>query len=75
VVADLTRDDSVGAMAARALAAVPPDEPFALAGLSMGGYVAFEVLRQAAPGRVTRLALLDTSPVRIRRSRHAAGAG
>jgi pimeloyl-ACP methyl ester carboxylesterase len=61
VVADLTRDDSVGAMAARALAAVPPDEPFALAGLSMGGYVAFEVLRQAAPGRVTRLALLDTS--------------
>lgn len=34
--------------------------PFALAGLSMGGYVAFEVLRRA-PGRVERLALLDTS--------------
>ncbi len=35
-------------------------ERFALCGLSMGGYIAFEVLRQA-PERVTRLALLDTS--------------
>ena len=34
--------------------------PFALAGLSMGGYVAFEVMRRA-PERVSRLALLDTS--------------
>ena len=34
--------------------------PFALAGLSMGGYVAFEILRRA-PERVLRLALLDTS--------------
>lgn len=58
VVADLTLDDGVEAMAARALAAI--DGPFALAGLSMGGYVAFEILR-VAPGRVTRLALLDTS--------------
>jgi pimeloyl-ACP methyl ester carboxylesterase len=33
---------------------------FALAGLSMGGYIAFEVLRQA-PHRVTKLALLDTN--------------
>ncbi|MCK8786614.1 alpha/beta fold hydrolase [Roseomonas sp. NAR14] len=57
-VADLTRDDSVAAMAARALAAAPPR--FALAALSMGGYVAFEIMRQA-PERVTRLALLDTS--------------
>lgn len=57
-VADLTRDDNVAAMAARALAKAPPR--FALAGLSMGGYVAFEILRQA-PERVTRLALLDTS--------------
>lgn len=57
-IADLTRDDSVAAMAARALAKAPPR--FALAGLSMGGYVAFEILRQA-PERVTRLALLDTS--------------
>jgi pimeloyl-ACP methyl ester carboxylesterase len=58
VVADATQDDSLPAMAARALATAPPH--FALAGLSMGGYLAFEVLRQA-PGRVTRLALLDTS--------------
>ncbi len=35
-------------------------ETFAIAGFSMGGYVAMEVLRQA-PGRVTRIALLDTS--------------
>lgn len=57
-VADLTRDDSLGAMAERALADAPPR--FALAGLSMGGYVAFEILRRQ-PQRVTRLALLDTS--------------
>lgn len=58
IVADLTQDDSVQAMAARALATAPP--AFALAALSMGGYVAFEILRQA-PDRVSRLALLDTS--------------
>lgn len=57
-IADLTADDSVAAMAKRALAAAPPR--FALAALSMGGYVAFEILRQA-PQRVTRLALLATS--------------
>ena len=58
VVADLTQDDSIPAMAARALATAPPR--FALAGLSMGGYVAFEIVRQA-PERVTHLALFDTS--------------
>ena len=58
MVADLTQDDSITAMAARVLAAAPPR--FALAGLSMGGYVAFEIMRQA-PERVTHLALLDTS--------------
>ncbi|WP_235907955.1 alpha/beta fold hydrolase [Siccirubricoccus phaeus] len=57
-VADTVSDDSLAAMAARALAAAPPG--FALAGLSMGGYLALEILRQA-PERVTRLALLDTS--------------
>jgi len=56
-VADLTRDDSLAAMARRVLQAAPPK--FALAGLSMGGYCAFEVMRQA-PERVVRLALLDT---------------
>lgn len=60
MVADLTRDTSIPAMAARVLAEAPPS--FALAGLSMGGYVAFEILRQA-PGRVARLALLDTQAV------------
>src|SRR5690606_3031077 len=57
-VADLTQDDSIAAMARRTLAAAPAR--FALAGLSMGGYVAFEIMRQA-PERVTHLALFDTS--------------
>ena len=57
-VADHTRDDSVAAIAARILASAPPR--FALAGLSMGGYIAFEMLRQA-PDRILRLTLLDTS--------------
>lgn len=57
-IADLTQDDSVADMAARALAAAPPR--FALTALSMGGYVAFEIMRQA-PERVSRLALLATS--------------
>ncbi|MBL8256763.1 MAG: alpha/beta fold hydrolase [Pseudoxanthomonas mexicana] len=56
--ADLTRDDTVAGMAARVLASAPP--VFALAALSMGGYVAFEILRQA-PQRVARLALMDTT--------------
>src|SRR3546814_3090623 len=44
-------------MAETVLAAMPPR--FALAGLSMGGYVALEIMARA-PERVTRLALLDT---------------
>jgi len=55
---DLTLDDTLSAMAARVLDAAP--ERFALAALSMGGYVAFEILRQQ-PQRVTKLALVDTS--------------
>ncbi|WP_041041003.1 alpha/beta fold hydrolase [Paramagnetospirillum magnetotacticum] len=58
MVGDLTQDDSLGAMAQRVLAAAPAR--FALAGLSMGGYVAMEIMRQA-PERVERLALLDTT--------------
>ncbi|HVS78492.1 MAG TPA: alpha/beta fold hydrolase [Steroidobacteraceae bacterium] len=57
-VAAHTRDDSMGAIARRILASAPAR--FALAGLSMGGYVSFEILRQA-PERVARLVLLDTS--------------
>ncbi|MGX9963622.1 alpha/beta fold hydrolase [Roseomonas sp. F4] len=59
-VADLTQDDTMSAMAARALALVPEASPIALVGLSMGGYVALEVMRQA-PHRIARLALIDTS--------------
>lgn len=58
IVADHTRDDTMAAIAARLLSGAP--ERFALAGLSMGGYIALAVLRQA-PERVTRLALLDTN--------------
>ena len=57
-IADHTRDDSMSAIARRILATAPPR--FALIGLSMGGYIAFEILRQA-PERIVRLALLDTS--------------
>lgn len=57
-VADTTKDDTIAGMAARLLADAPPR--FALAGLSMGGYLALEVLRQAQ-ARVTRVALIDTS--------------
>lgn len=60
VVADLTHDETVGAMAARALRGLPADAPLAVCGLSMGGYVAFEIMRRA-PERVARLALFDTS--------------
>ncbi|EME71433.1 hydrolase or acyltransferase [Paramagnetospirillum caucaseum] len=58
MVGDLTRDDTLGGMAARVLDAAPGR--FALAGLSMGGYVAMEIMRRA-PERVERLALLDTT--------------
>jgi pimeloyl-ACP methyl ester carboxylesterase len=60
VVADLTHDDSLGAMAERALRALPAEARLSVCGLSMGGYVAFEIMRRA-PGRVARLALFDTS--------------
>jgi pimeloyl-ACP methyl ester carboxylesterase len=58
--APISRADSMQALAAEVLAQAP--ERFALAGLSMGGIVAMEVLRQA-PGRVERIALLDTNPL------------
>jgi pimeloyl-ACP methyl ester carboxylesterase len=58
IVADHRRDADMAAIATRILADAPPR--FALAGLSMGGYIAFAMLRQA-PERIARLALLDTS--------------
>jgi pimeloyl-ACP methyl ester carboxylesterase len=50
--------DTIADMAAAILAAAPPR--FALAGISMGGYICLEIMRQA-PERVVKLALLDTS--------------
>jgi len=57
-VADSRRDDTIHAMAARLLDDAP--ERFVLVGLSMGGYVAHEVMR-LAPERVSGLALISTS--------------
>ena len=56
-VGDLTTSDSIEGIAQHVLAAAP--DRFALAGLSRGGYVAFEIMR-VAPERVTRVAFLDT---------------
>jgi pimeloyl-ACP methyl ester carboxylesterase len=57
--ADTTSSDNFADMAGKVLADAPPR--FALAGLSMGGILAFEIWRQA-PERVTHMALLDTNP-------------
>ena len=57
-VAEHANADTMTGLASSILAAAP--ERFSLAGLSMGGYIAFEILR-LAPERVERLALLDTS--------------
>ena len=67
-IAEVTLDETVEAMARRLLAAAPPR--FTLIALSMGGYVAFEVLRQARE-RVEALVLFDTTaapdlPARVR---------
>ncbi len=58
MVADHTRQSSMAGLAQDILAAAPPR--FALVALSMGGYIAFEIMRQAQE-RVLKLALLDTS--------------
>ena len=57
VIPELWHARDIGAAATAVLDQAP--ERFALLGLSMGGYVAFEIMRRA-PERVTRLALLDT---------------
>ncbi len=70
-ISDLSRDypvqiaqygnaDNIRQMAMQVLDSAP--DRFALAGHSMGGIVAMEVLRRA-PERVTRIALLSTSPL------------
>lgn len=58
VVPDLSGHDSIAELARSVLTELP--ERFSLAGFSMGGYVALEIMRQARE-RVERLALLCTS--------------
>jgi pimeloyl-ACP methyl ester carboxylesterase len=55
---ELTASDTMAGLAAAVLAGAP--ERFAVAGVSMGGYCALELFRQA-PGRVLGMALVDTS--------------
>ena len=57
LIPDHKRGSSMAEIAAAILADAPPT--FALGGFSMGGYIVFEMLRQA-PERITRLALIDT---------------
>lgn len=59
-VAPVTRGERIEEIASGLLDELP--HRFALAGLSMGGIVAMEILRRA-PDRVTRLALMDTNPL------------
>jgi pimeloyl-ACP methyl ester carboxylesterase len=59
-VAPITRGERIGEIASGLLDHLP--QRFALAGLSMGGIVAMEILRRA-PDRVTRIALMDTNPL------------
>ena len=69
---DLSQDETIAAMATRVLAAAPPR--FAVAGVSLGGYVALEVVRQA-PARVTRIALFGTRASMEARTRSVADQG
>lgn len=72
VVADLTQSDSIEGLARDALQQAPPC--FALAGLSLGGIVAFECWRRA-PERITHLALIDTNPFAEKSERQALRGG
>ncbi len=58
IIAETCGLSSIEAMANQLLEHAP--DKFALLGLSMGGYIAMEVIRQA-PNRVTRLALMNTN--------------
>jgi pimeloyl-ACP methyl ester carboxylesterase len=60
LLAPIAAHDNIAALARDILTWAPGR--FALAGLSMGGIVAMEMLRQA-PDRIERLALLDTNPL------------
>ena len=60
IFASITEEASVKKLAERVLSQAP--ERFAVAGLSMGGIVAMEMLR-IAPQRIERIALMDTNPM------------
>ncbi|MDQ7072151.1 MAG: alpha/beta fold hydrolase [Rhodobacterales bacterium] len=60
MVAPITQGERIEEIASNVLMVAP--NRFALAGLSMGGIVAMEILRRA-PERVTRVALMDTNPL------------
>ncbi|MEM9577048.1 MAG: alpha/beta fold hydrolase [Pseudomonadota bacterium] len=59
-VAPITQGERIEEIASGLLDLLP--QRFALAGLSMGGIVAMEILRRA-PDRITRIALMDTNPL------------
>jgi pimeloyl-ACP methyl ester carboxylesterase len=69
---DLAQDDTLSDMATRVLSECPPR--FAVAGVSLGGYVAMEMVRQA-PERVTRVALFGTRATMDIRPRTVVGQG
>jgi len=58
-IGDLTRSETIAELA-RDVLDEAPEGSLVLIGLSMGGYVAFEIMRQA-PERVSALVLMDTS--------------
>ncbi|SEQ60810.1 alpha/beta fold hydrolase [Thalassovita taeanensis] len=60
MVAPITQGERIEDIALELLTQLPAK--FALAGLSMGGIVAMELLRRA-PERITRIALMDTNPL------------
>ena len=60
ICADLTGSDSIRGMADQVLSAAPPS--FALAGLSMGGIVAMEMIG-LSPERIKGVCLMDTNPL------------
>lgn len=60
MVAPITQGERIEEIASSLLDVLP--QRFALAGLSMGGIVAMELLRRA-PDRVSRIALMDTNPL------------
>ena len=59
-IAPVTQGERIEEIASGLLDQLPAR--FALAGLSMGGIVAMELLRRA-PDRITRIALMDTNPL------------